>query len=111
MLAKIFSAGEKSDGIRKRVKAARVHQKKRFKQIKIIINAEMNSHQVRELCPLESECRSLLTFSIAQMGLTARSYFKVIKVDRTIADLEGEAKITTNHLAEALQYRPQEEII
>lgn len=104
-------SGEKSEAYRQRVENARLRQRGRFKETKIIINAEMSSRQVRELCPLSNECRSLLTSATAQMGLTARSYFKVIKIARTIADLAGEKDIRTTHLAEALQYRPQEEII
>jgi len=58
---------------------------------------------------MSTDCRMMMISATASMNLTARSYFKVIKVARTIADLEGVKNITTNHLAEALQYRPQEE--
>ena len=103
--------GEKSKTIRQRVQAARMQQRVRFKGTNIITNAEMSSKQVRKFCLLDPECKSLLTSATAQMGLTARSYFKVINVARTIADLAGKEEIATKHLAEALQYRPQEEII
>ena len=100
--------GERSDVIRKRVQAACARQKSRFHNGKLISNAEMNSKDVRELCVLDATCKSLLTSATAQMGLTARSYFKIIKIARTIADLSGEKDIAANHLAEALQYRPKD---
>ncbi len=93
------------------MQTARTSQIKRFKKTKIITNAEMSSKQVRELCPLEKQTKSLLTSATAQMGLTARSYFKIIKLARTIADLNEEQDIATHHIAEALQYRPQEQVI
>ena len=67
------------------------------------------SKAIKEFCQLSPECYAILRSAVASMNLTARSYHKVIKVARTIADLEGEKDITTNHIAEALQYRPQEE--
>ena len=100
--------GEQSDVIRKRVQAACARQRTRFRDGKILSNAEMNSREVRELCLLDTTCKSLLTSATAQMGLTARSYFKIIKIARTIADLSGEKDIASNHLAEALQYRPKD---
>lgn len=103
--------GEKSYSVRKRIEKARKYQAKRLKGTTLVTNGEMNSRQVRDYCPLTPQCKSLLTSATAQMGLTARSYFKVIKISRTIADLEGEEEIKMSHLAEALQYRPQEEIV
>lgn len=103
--------GEKSGTIRSRVMSARARQHKRFRGTKLMGNAEMSSREVRQFCPLAPEVKSLLTSATAQMGLTARSYFKVIKVARTIADLAGEAELTPNHLAEALQYRPTDELL
>ncbi len=103
--------GEPSQSIRKRVTKARKLQQNRFAKVKLITNAEMNSRQVREYCLLKKESKSLLTQATAKMGLTARSYFKVIKVARTIADLAGDQEILPNYIAEALQYRPQEKMI
>ncbi|KKQ41695.1 MAG: Mg chelatase, subunit ChlI [Microgenomates group bacterium GW2011_GWC1_37_8] len=63
---------------------------------------------LKEFCPLSSECLSILRSVVPSMNLTARSYFKVIKIARTIADLAGEKEIIQNHLAEALMYRPKD---
>ncbi len=68
----------------------------------------MNTKEVKKYCMLSDECRTMLTSAVTTMNLTARSYFKVIKIARTIADLAAEAKIGTLHVAEALQYRPKE---
>lgn len=103
--------GENSQNIRKRVSKARKTQSNRFIHTKLVTNSEMSSKQVKQYCQLSKQCRSLLTSATAKMGLTARSYFKVIKLARTIADLAEEKEIATHHLAEALQYRPQEEVI
>jgi len=100
--------GEKSSVVRNRIEKTRERQRRRFKGTSLVTNAEMTSKQVRELCPLTPECKSLLTSATAQMGLTARSYFKIIKISRTIADLNQEEEISTHHIAEALQYRPQD---
>lgn len=100
---------ETSNKIRQRVEATRLIQRKRFSSTYLITNSEMNSRQVKQLCPLTPECKSFLTSATAKLGLTARSYFKVIKIARTICDLENCAAIKTRHLAEALQYRPREE--
>lgn len=97
---------ETSKVIQKRVQAARERQTKRFKSQKIKANSEMSTREVKKYCPLSSECRHLLRSAVSAMNLSARSYFKVVKVARTIADLAGEKTISTIHLAEALQYRP-----
>ncbi len=99
---------EASRLIQKRVQKAREVQNKRFKNTKIKSNSEMNTKEVKKFCELSDECRTMLISAVATMSLTARSYFKVIKIARTIADLAGEAKISTLHIAEALQYRPKD---
>lgn len=101
------SKQESSKQIQKRVQAAREFQIKRFKNTQIKCNAEMSTRDVNKFCFLSNECRNILTNAVATMGLTARSYFKVIKISRTIADLAGEKFISINHIAEALQYRPK----
>lgn len=99
--------GEESKSIRKRVQAARNLQRKRFKGTKIKSNAEMQTRDIKKYCPLDNESLNLLRQAVSQMNLTARSYYRVIKLARTIADLAGEEKIVVSHLAEALQYRPK----
>jgi len=79
----------------------------RFKGTGIKSNAEMTTRDVKKWCELSDDCRRLLTSVVATMDLTARSYFKVIKIARTIADLAQEKTISINHIAEALQYRPK----
>jgi len=98
---------ESSRLIQKRVQKAREMQLKRFKGTPLKSNSEMSTRNVKEFCELSEDCRIILTSAVATMDLTARSYFKVIKIARTIADLSGEKEITTTHIAEALQYRPK----
>lgn len=93
--------------IQKRIQNARDVQLKRFKETKIKSNSEMSTREVKLHCPLSKECATMMISASATMNLTARSYFKVVKIARTIADLSGKKEITTNHLAEALQYRPK----
>jgi len=100
---------ESSKGIQKRVQKARDLQTKRFKGTKIKSNAEMSTRDVKNYCLLTPDCRTMMISATASMNLTARSYFKVIKIARTIADLEGSKDISINHLAEALQYRPKDD--
>lgn len=105
------SAGktESSKQIRNRVQKARDMQVKRFKNTKIASNSEMGNKQIKEFCELSSECLDLLKMAVSRMNLSARSYNRVIKLSRTIADLEGALKIKPSHIAEALQYRPRSE--
>jgi len=97
---------ESSKEVQKRVQKARDLQLTRFKGRKIKSNSEMTTRDVKEYCPLSPECRTMLISAASSMNLSARSYFKVIKIARTIADLEGSKEIFVKHLAEALQYRP-----
>lgn len=103
---------ESSSCVRERVQQARERQLKRFHDLgwKIKSNAEMGTRQVKQICQLDGETLKLLEQATESMRLSARAYFKILKISRTIADLAGEEKIKTSHLAEALQYRPQEEI-
>lgn len=100
---------EKSERIRERVMNARQRQKKRFFGKKIKTNAEMNPSDIKNFCQLSPEAISLLKQAISRFSLSARSYFKVIKVAKTIADLEGRERIESSFIAEALQYRMKEE--
>jgi magnesium chelatase family protein len=98
---------ETSKSIQARVQTARNLQIKRFKGLPIKSNSEMTTRDVKNFCELSEECRILLTSAVSTINLSARSYFKVIKVARTIADLSGEKDINGIHIAEALQYRPK----
>jgi magnesium chelatase family protein len=96
---------EKSSAIRKRVTAARQIQSQRFKNLPIHTNAEMKNKQLRQFCQLDKQSDRLLKQAIDQFQLSARAYFRLIKIARTIADLAAEQDITSSHIAEALQYR------
>ena len=67
----------------------------------------MAHYQVREHCPLDDAGRALLRAAVQQLGMSARAFHRILKLSRTIADLEGVGEIRTHHLAEALQYRPR----
>ena len=108
LIGKSERKSESSKEIQKKVQKARNIQLKRFKGTKLKSNSEMATKGVKKYCPLSNECLAMLRSAVATMNITARSYFKVIKVARTIADLAGEKQISTSHLAEALQYRPKE---
>ena len=97
--------GESSASIRKRVNAARKIQQERLQGTGITCNAKMTASQTRHYCPIDDAGKRLLERSFDQLGLSARAYDKILRVARTIADLEGSEAITTAHLAEAVQYR------
>ncbi len=100
---------ENSKAIKIRVQKARNLQTKRFVKTKLKANTEMATKEVKKFCPLSSGCLSLLRQAVSQLNLSARAYYRVIKVSRTIADLAGEKDITSTHIAESLQYRPRDE--
>ena len=97
--------GESSRLIRKRVEEARERQHKRFKNGDMSANAHMNTAAVREFCRLTEEAKKIIGNSIDALNLSARSYYKVIKVAQTIADLAGDEEIKDSYVSEALQYR------
>lgn len=97
--------GESSDAIRERVCAARERQRRRFRGTKLLTNADMGSKEIDAHCQLNAACRGLMKSANHQLNLSARGYYRVLKLARTIADLAGEENIGTTHLAEALQYR------
>lgn len=97
---------ERSETIRGRVIKARLIQEERYKDIPgVYCNAQMNSRMVRELISLDTPCRQLLRNAMEKLGLSARAYDRILKLSRTIADLEGSAKIESFHLSEAIHYR------
>ena len=96
---------ESSAEIRKRVIAAREIQLQRFKGLDIHSNAMMNSSMLRKFAPLDRVCSELLERAMTGLNLSARAYDRIIKVARTIADLEGVEQITPQHIAEAINYR------
>ena len=97
---------ESSIEIRKRVTAAREIQAERFKEFENIhYNAQMNSKQIRKFCALDDASKNLLKTAMERLNLSARAYDRILKVSRTIADLEGSNKVLGNHISEAIQYR------
>lgn len=113
--------GEPSATIQQRVEAARQRQHQRFASLNdceenlesrslITCNAEMSAAQVRQTCVLDEAGKTLMRTATTRLQLSARAYHRVLKVARTIADLEGSESIQVHHLAEALQYRPKMEV-
>ncbi len=98
---------ESSEEIRPRVEKARQIQRKRFSQSKSekITNSEMSANEIKKFCVLDEKSINLLKNAVASLGLSARSYYRLIKIARTIADLEEAEKIASEHIAEAIQYR------
>lgn len=101
--------GEKSENIKERVFNAREIQKNRFKKFgkKINFNSEMNVKDLSNMVKLSEEVRNLLDNSAERLALSARAYHRVIKIAQTIADLENSPEIKSNHILEAIQYRPK----
>ena len=98
--------GESSEEIRKRVIRARQIQTERYKDSKLIhCNAQMTDRMIHEYCLLDEQTTSMLQMAMQRMNLSARAYSRILKVARTIADLEGKADIEMHHVAEAVGYR------
>ncbi|MDO9534620.1 MAG: YifB family Mg chelatase-like AAA ATPase [Bacillota bacterium] len=97
--------GESSDVIRQRVEKARAIQRDRFGDSGISCNASMSHRQIQEYCPLDRETRSLLRRAFDSLALSMRAHDRIIKVARTIADLDEEKNIKPAHIAEAIQHR------
>lgn len=97
--------GESSEEVAKRVLKARMAQKHRFEGESIFTNAEMNNRLLDKFCPLDEACRGVMEQIIDKFGLSARAYSRMIKVARTIADLEEAPGILPGHLREAAGYR------
>ncbi len=99
------TSGTASESMRAQVSRARQIQTERFVGSSIDNNAQMSSRQVREACHLDDECQRILRESVNELGLSARAHDKVLRVARTIADLDESDQITTVHINEAINYR------
>ena len=102
--------GERSASIRARVEAARQEQRQRFAGTELLCNADMGPAEVREICRLDDGGRGLVRAAMQQLQMSARAFHRILKLARTIADLAGSEAIATQHLAEAIQYRPRRTI-
>ena len=99
------SRGTSSAAMREMVLSARTAQEERFAGERVRHNGQMSSRQVREHCKLDKEGMSILTSSVNEMGLSARAHDKVLRVARTIADLDQCSSISAQHIHEAVNYR------
>jgi magnesium chelatase family protein len=107
--------GEPSAAIRERVESARERQRQRFAgamggtsgKLTLLCNADMGPAEVREHCKLDDTGKNLMRAAMNQLGMSARGFHRILKLSRTIADLAGTPDIQTQHLAEAIQYRPR----
>lgn len=97
--------GEKSEEIRQRVLKAREIQNERYKDLKISYNAQMGSKELEEFCELDEVSFGLIKMAMEKLNLSARAYDRILKVARTIADLEVSKNILSHHVSEAIQYR------
>jgi magnesium chelatase family protein len=97
--------GDSSQNIRERVTRARQIQLKRFDGEGVFSNSAMSSRQIRKFCELDAASENLLEKAMARQGLSARAHDRILKVSRTIADLEGSENIQPNHIGEAIGYR------
>lgn len=111
-LTMVTTSGEGSDDIQKRVQKARKVQIKRLKNEKIatkkmvlLFNAHLSSKQIKKYCVIDEESKTLLEGAIRYLGLSARAYDRILKVSRTIADIQQSDSIKPSHVAEAIQYR------
>jgi len=98
-------AGEPSAEIKKRVNQAREIQKKRFGEGDMHCNARLTEKQIRDFCSIDDECHQLIEMAVEKLGFSARGVNRILKVARTIADMEPSESIRPSHVAEAIQYR------
>lgn len=99
------TAEESSAKIKERVEKARLIQHERYKEEGIYTNSQLSSSMIRKYCRISPEIKEVLRGAFDNLGLSARAHDRILKVARTIADLEGTEEITVNHIAEAIQYR------
>ena len=98
-------SGESSAIIKERVKRARQIQLERYKGMKIYSNAQLSAAAIEEFCPLDSACRELMRSVFEKLGLSARAHSRILKVARTIADMNESKDINVSHISEAIRYR------
>ena len=99
------SLAESSESIKQKVISARNIQNKRFFEEDIFTNSEMNLRNIKKYCQIPEDAKNLLKQAVQTYSLSARAYFRLLKVSRTIADLENSKNLKTKYIAEALQYR------
>lgn len=99
------SEAEPSKNIRERVAKARLIQAKRFKRTKIYCNAQMINRHIKKHCRIDHSSANILEAAVDKLGLSARAFNRILKIARTIADLDGAADIRVDHISEAVQYR------
>jgi magnesium chelatase family protein len=104
--------GESSAAVRERVEKARERQRQRFADYPgLYANADMGAGEVQQMCILTDDARQLAELSVRRMQLSARAYHRILKLSRTIADLDGKDRIEVHHVAEAIQYRPKQQVM
>ncbi len=96
---------EESSVLRERILAARRIQFQRLEPFRIYCNAQMTPRTLRRFCKLDAESEKQMENAITKLGLSARAYDRILRVSRTMADLEGQEGIQARHVAEAIQYR------
>ena len=104
----LTTPAESSVDVKARVNKARTIQQERLLTTGVTCNARLGRKALDQYCALDETCQKLMKGAFDRMGLTARSYDRILRVARTIADLDGSEVIQAHHLAEALQYRPPE---
>ena len=98
-------AGESSAEMRGRVTRARALQRERLKGEGVFSNAQMSARLIRKYCRVDADGERVLEAAMGRLGLSARAYDRILKVSRTVADLEGSDRVRTPHIAEAVGYR------
>jgi magnesium chelatase family protein len=96
---------ESSEDIKNRVTAARERQFQRFKRTKIFCNAQMINRHIKKHCKIDNASAELLETAVDKLGLSARAYNRILKIARTIADLDDSPDLKVDHISEAVQYR------
>jgi magnesium chelatase family protein len=104
-----YSNSESSTDIKLRVEEARVFQLNRFKWTNLTFNSEMWTKEINKYCKIDEETDLILKQAVSSLNLSARAYYRILKLSRTIADLEWNTNIESKHILEALSFRKKEE--